>query len=738
DAVIEYGYRYFQMPAVICSNTQNANPWTFVTGVGTKTVTGTRIPTSSWTYSSTVNTRVGFFQCANEGTPRSVPAPGDELTTTMTAPDGSVTEYFYSVYPGWEDPEPAVYNHGLPFTPNVSRLSSTGSTVYLSSRVYSAAAYSASPRGAPLRERYLEYAQDPRSQISGGFVCQNYLHCAPANARVKTELTVFHDDGDRTQEVERDDYDGLGHYRVTAIGGTAGDLPGGPSGTGGSRTFTAFNESDSAVNPGDTGIITGTMTGMGTFSVPSLAASWITGRAPSTRITEGERTLTLQTCSDSVTGKILAERKLGSFDGSRSTKDLISLFGYDGVGNLTRETYLGGDARHNASVTTALCGTATGGIPAYDYQINHTYAWGARVTSKYAGVDFFQLDRTVDRYTGLTLSAKDVAGSVTTYDWDDQFHLKSVTPPGLTATKYEYHNATATGAPAWVEAATAAQPSSTLGAIKTQYQYDALGRLWRTKKWMPDSTWSVQETLYDAASRTASESERVQLVIPAGTSEWSVTIPYKTVYSGYDVFGRLGSIRTPDQKETTFSYAGNRATTTTQSVAQQLGPVSVSRTEERDLQGRLVRVTENAGTTAALTTSYEYDPAGHLITVSMSDASNPQAARTFSYDGRGLLIDETHPESGKTSYTYDARGHVTQADMAGGLSLKFDFDAAERPKTVSDGNNLTLKEFYYDRPNLLNDWSMGKVDRAIRHNRNAAGVDDKPVTDTFYYTGPGG
>jgi hypothetical protein len=100
-------------------------------------------------------------------------------------------------------------------------------------------------------------------------------------------------------DVERTDWDGVGHYRRTVTGGTF---------AGGNReTFVAYNTRDAEVNP-TTGFQTGT--NVTTFVSAPSSTPWILDRASSVKVTEGGVTATTQSCFDGTTGQLRATRIL--------------------------------------------------------------------------------------------------------------------------------------------------------------------------------------------------------------------------------------------------------------------------------------------------------------------------------------------------------------------------------------------------------------------------------------------
>jgi YD repeat-containing protein len=85
-------------------------------------------------------------------------------------------------------------------------------------------------------------------------------------------------------------------------------------------------------------------------------------------------------------------------------------------------------------------------------------------------------------------------------------------------------------------------------------------------------------------------------------------------------------------------------------------------------------------------TKYGYDLADRLISVDISPLSGTVQPRRFSYDGRGFLKSETHPElDSEITYSYDARGHAVSKSLttASDFDLRFVYDGAERLTSVS-------------------------------------------------------
>ena len=121
--------------------------------------------------------------------------------------------------------------------------------------------------------------------------------------------------------------------------------------------------------------------------------------------------------------------------------------------------------------------------------------------------------------------------------------------------------------------------------------------------------------------------------------------------------------------------------------------------------------------------------------------------RDFSYDGRGFLLSETHPENGLTIYSaYDPRGHTGRKRTGlvdGPFDLTFSYDAAERLTQVRErGSSRLLKEFTYGTGATAADRSKNKIKTALRHNWVLHPDNGNPllvtVTETYTYGGTGG
>ncbi len=219
-----------------------------------------------------------------------------------------------------------------------------------------------------------------------------------------------------------------------------------------------------------------------------------------------------------------------------------------------------------------------------------------------------------------------------------------------------------------------------------------------------------------------------------------------TKFENHDETGRPGRIVAPDGSKTELRYFGARSVqrdvwiATSATSASAVTETKHTTSEQYDHQGRLWKVTEPPG---GLDATYTYDPGGRLRQAKLvAQGGGTQQIRSFLYDGRGVLYQESHPESGTVFYSqHDARGRAWRKDH-GGTKLSFSYDKGERLVRVHDVAGpapVLLKSFTYG---TANGTSKGKLVQSVRANRitipwngHAATVS---VTEDYFYTGLGG
>jgi YD repeat-containing protein len=665
---------------------------------------------ATWQYLPSPSLTPGQYQCSpqdKESEPQDSLGPNAELAVSVITPSGNKNIHYFSIWPGMDNQQSdwngfLVSEYGLPVTRNPAHLSADGLPL-------STEAYEKDGNGNFVlkRQTFATYGADP-------------LIPAPAsitdrNRQITLERTVFHDDGDKYVQTTYSGEDGLGHQRTINTTGTFGsDVA--------RSTYTNYNPGSDA--NGQSG---------GSLYFPP-AGPWILNTFTDSSVTQGTVTAQSTSCFDSATGFLLGRKTINTFFTPPPVHraDVVALFQNDGMGNVLREDWFGGDKQDASAMNPCApsSGTST-------YRIGHTYANGVPAGTTYqdpasGSTIVSTLDQTIDP-TGLVWKSRDAAGAETIFDYDPTGRVANVTSPGTATVSYEYHNPGDPGYP--VPTAVASVASNVAGNNLThKIEYDAFGRIQKETRSVATGTTS-QITVYDAEGRKKAVTEWE-------TSPSSNASTHATQYT-YDAFGRPLSITAPDHTSQhpsirTFSYLGARQITRRELIGSTSTPADT--TEAYDVHGRLISVLDANN----VATSYTYDVGNRLATVLM--ASQP---RGFNYDTVGLLRSETHPENGTASYgDYDARGHVGSKTVNGANSLfdlTFTYDSAERLFQIKSrnpnapGTFRISKEFTYSSANPSSaDLANGKLLTATRYNYDVPGAGPITVTEEYQYVNPAG
>jgi RHS repeat-associated protein len=309
----------------------------------------------------------------------------------------------------------------------------------------------------------------------------------------------------------------------------------------------------------------------------------------------------------------------------------VATFGYDASGYLSNATSPGGtqlaqshDARGNL-LTTTFGGATT------------TYVYDAQ-----------------DRVTSMT----DPAGAVTSYEYSEssQIAVQMTGPAGGIS-----HVATANG----LVTSITDEDGNTTG-----YSYDASGNLTS----LIDPLGETSRFSYDTAGN------RTGVVTPSGGSaqyaydaDGRVTSSTDTggavTSYAYSAAGQLLEITDPLGGVTRYTYDGAGH------VASETDPLGRVTQRVYDADGNLITFTDPSGAV----TSYEYD-----IQDRLTGMTYPVGAVTsYGYDPDGNLITQQDP-SGTTHTTYDERGNPVSFTDATGGTARFAYDAADRQTSMTD------------------------------------------------------
>lgn len=688
--------------------------------------------------------------------------PTEQQTTTVTSPAGDVSEHYFSV---WSDLDPSPNNFlrvefGMPFT-RLAPVQTDGT--FLSTRTFDCPGSGCMLQ--PEVETWVRFAVDdlptnPPAQVSTAIqvnrrtdrVKTKFFEKDPADptgARIETS---------RTQTFTS--FDGVGHYRNTEV---TGSFPG--------HGFSPKRTQRIDYNPAR-----GTYPGS-YVTFPS-SDNWILETYESSQVEEdqdGNGTVENEEISrtefefDTATGFLSCRRQVKT-GATLGNHDVTARFVPDEFGNVTLEQYRGGDLQ--TIVVDPLC--PVGAPP--EYQIDHeiSYApvpWTRK--TRYLGLtsSFYTADEVLDRNTGKVTLSRDSSLIPTAFKYDPMGRLVEVRPGsglGLASdawTRIEYNPTLprVVGIDRCVVGTTDCDANNGANKITQEYvELDGLGRVLYEGRKLPNLAngnaggWNFRYTKHDDMDHVTKVSSWV-----LESDYWPGNIenmPF-TVYSDIDPFGRAWTVTAPDGKVTNLFFMGERWRGTTQQIAQALNGTEspAQRWEGYDLHGRLVRVEELSrpapNQANDVVTEYRYDEGNRLRHV-CGDASysgNPATQscvqnRWFSYDGRGFLTSEQHPEkgglngNGLVSYSsYNSRGHARYRDDGGtARRLDFTFDAAERVSAIRDSAGNILKSYTYDTAPGA---GLGKLQQALRKNFAALGGElsiETDVVESYEYSGRSG
>lgn len=277
--------------------------------------------------------------------------------------------------------------------------------------------------------------------------------------------------------------------------------------------------------------------------------------------------------------------------------------------------------------------------------------------------------------TGQLWTSTDKGGLLTTYTWDEAGNLASTknTVDGVDNLVQHVYDPNGNRS----------QTIDAMGNV-TKFTYDRNNRLKTVEKRIPGKASIITTTHYDALGRTTSTVN--------GNNHASTT----TLDDLGNVLTRANALPFPSVTQYTYDD-DNRVTQT-------VDPEGRITRSTYDRVGHVKTVTTGFGTTAALTTSYDYDRNGRMVKM-----TDPRSNITqYGYDGAGRLTSLTDAEGGITQATYDDNGNLrTVKDPAYSATepakhtTTYTYDVLNRPLTRTDANGQEWKTTYDASGNIV-------------------------------------
>ncbi|MEM7581858.1 MAG: RHS repeat-associated core domain-containing protein [Acidobacteriota bacterium] len=649
--------------------------------------------------------------------------------TTVNGPadeDGKHTRtvYYNSVTQGPRLPNSGmpinqwqVTDGGLPFTKDYTIGDANSDLRFLSSQIFHC---SSSGCGSAKRSTYVRYASEFRNQCNKSL--GDSPGCYQSNPLPVAERTIFHDDGGNYIESEHQDYNGGGQFRRTV---TQDNFGSGINTRVDTTDFIATGSTTLDIN-GNTGYVD--IEDPASY-LPSLTDPWILHPYSKQTAEEGGQKYVAEFQFNDQGSLICSRRwKGGSLRGGKDLVVKLQIGDTDGVDNglPIRETVAGGEGGTLASPLCSINGIASQGTK---FVLEHRYQH-LQLSETYVAGFPHRYRATIDLNTGLPSETFNVSDQGTAYLFDELGRLKESTPENSlkqAKTEITYDN------PAGSNPSVETVRKSNEGVVLTREKevFDHFARPIRSIMRRPVGESSFSET----EQRTAYNDLGWVTKVTTRQDKSDLDDSLVTTYEKYDAFGRPGRIGRPDGFLETRSYQGVRVSASMVEIRTSSDSNAwVETTTTRDSRGRVIKV-ENP----LFSTSWTYDPYDVVVSARRLGEGIDQK-RLYSYDARGLLLAERHPEIGQNgngwvTYKPDAFGNRRRL-KDDRRDLTYVYDDAGRPvllKNTYGGKHW--REWAWGSANSGSNYRKGKVFREIRHNYPNNDANDWAVYEEYEFRG---
>lgn len=373
---------------------------------------------------------------------------------------------------------------------------------------------------------------------------------------------------------------------------------------------------------------------------------------------------------------------------------------FDVLGNLVQSTDPMGHATQTDYTDRFIDASGNPFTPA-----NPTFAYATRMTDPTG----FYVDTSYNYPTGLSTKTTDSLSRTTTTTYDVLNRPLQITPPNGAWTRYTYTDVGPTdNFGPYTTKEVLIDTSANVGRVITRF--DKLYRPWQTETADPAGNTFV-DTQYDAGDR-----------------KWKISNAYRAgdavvwTETEYDGADRLKKTTAPDGA--TLQYAYSRATTTTTDEA------GNQRRYTYDGLGRMAAVEEPSPTLATpLATLYVYNAMDKVV-----QSNQAGQIRTFIFNSLGQLTSQTLPESGTTTYTYNADNLLLTKTDARNITTTMTYHSTQvhqvGTRTYSNGNATVSFSYNTQGQRATMSDALGTIaytydastDRLIQEARTLTGI----------------
>ena len=307
---------------------------------------------------------------------------------------------------------------------------------------------------------------------------------------------------------------------------------------------------------------------------------------------------------------------------------------------------------------------------------------------------------TWDRSWQLIDSHSSATGATTHYHYDGLGRLRAVIRPGDTKdfpTIIYTHNHTSLPNSIRIVRRKDAGTNEVYQKIK---YFDAYGRIIQQRSGINDDKVRVSGVV-SLNARGEAISKGQPLFRNGFDFEPPNSLPTTSQFEyQYDALGRVIRSKNPDNKEIQVEYTPWTSTLYDVIDTDQNHPhYDTPRIQFFDVFGRLSRVKLLANNQTAHSCSYDYDFLGRLV--ASTDLEGRPAVRSIRYDNRGLKWQIDHATAGVRSMIYDAAGRLVRYWDGRGIPVERIFDPIGRIRSESI-NGVIQEQYHYDeKPDQL-------------------------------------